>query len=268
MQRIWLLLILAGLIAFSGCKSDTPAPGETATFALEIVPVVGSEAFSDTESYRSPTDRTYQFTRYRFLLSDLRLQRADGGEEVLTQDLYVDFFDNELRDDAGRIDGLTLTVPITLPAGAEAQDYVGLRFGIGVPQPRNNDDPALWEADHPLAFNRGMHWSWNSGYIFMQIEGKYDTTAQNTGDLVGNFVYHPGRNELFREQDLDGTFTLMANQTTTASLEIDLAHTFFSSDDQIDIAVDNFTHSTPPDGLILAERVMDNIASSAFSFTP
>lgn len=269
MQRVWLLLLLTAALLAGGCdNSDHPEPAKTATVALEIMPTVGDAAFAEDMVYRSPTGIDYQFTRYRFLLSDLRLVRADGEEEVLAEDLFVDFFDNELRYDLGRIEGLTLTVPITLPAGVDAQEYVGLRFGIGVPQSRNNNDPALQEPDHPLSFNRGMHWSWNSGYIFMQIEGEYDTTAQSSGNLGGNFVYHPGRNELFREQDLSGAITLTADQTTPATLKMDLSRTFFRDDDQIDLAVDNFTHSTPPDGLLLAERVMDNIVAGAFSFMP
>lgn len=279
MRYLGFLIPLLLAILVGGCKTDpevpTPDPEpdpietpKTATMSLEIIPVVGSEAFSETGVYSSPTDRNYQFTRYRFLLSDLRLVRADGGEDVLTQDLYVDFFDNELRNDSGRIEGLTLTVPVTLSEDEDSVDYVGLRFAIGVPEPRNVDDPALWDDDHPLAYGRGMHWSWNTGYIFMQIEGKYDSTAQNNGDLAENFVYHPGRSELLREQDLNGEVTLAADQTTNATLQMDLAHTFFRANDQIDIAVENFTHSTPGSDLPLARRVIDNIAQEAFSFMP
>lgn len=53
---------------------------------------------------------------------------------------------------------------------APAGDYRGVRFNIGLPREINHLEAAIAKA--PLSVEDGMFWAWNSGYIFMGIEGK------------------------------------------------------------------------------------------------
>jgi hypothetical protein len=269
MQRLSMLFpfILVSLLV-AGCSRGTPygqiqlepepVPVPTAELRLNFEPLIAGQPFEPTATYASPTGRNHRFTAFKFMLSDLRVV-GQAGEDILLSDLFVDLIEQKIYTPDTIIDGLTLT--LTVPAGR----YRGLRAGLGVPTPRNNDNPAQYVSSHPLSFNRGMFWAWTTGYIFMKIEGRYDTTAQNLGDLGAGYFYHTGRNSLFRELAFNQDFTAEADQVLDLSLRANLDRALFSDSDQIDITVDNFTHSTPPDGLVLSQRVTDNVVGGVFS---
>src|SRR5690554_7548864 len=58
-------------------------------------------------------------------------------------------------------------------------NFSSFTANIGVDSTQNYEDPSARDADDPLfILNSGdMHWGWNTGYIFVMLEGKADTTA-------------------------------------------------------------------------------------------
>ncbi len=70
-----------------------------------------------------------------------------------------------------------------------------MSFGLGVDSVNNHADPATVEA--PLGVN-GMYWTWNQGYIFLAIDGRWDSNNDGqVGEGDQMLSYHPGRDSLY-----------------------------------------------------------------------
>ena len=89
-----------------------------------------------------------------------------------------------------------------------------MRFSIGLSEAVNHSDPNLFAAKHPLnpSFNN-LHWNWQTGYIFLALEGNY---RQSNGQLSG-YVYHFANDP----QRTTITLTLPKNISGNAAIEID-----------------------------------------------
>ena len=79
-----------------------------------------------------------------------------------------------------------------------------LRFDVGVDSTTNNQseiDFAQWPVAHPLAPQTpSMVWSWQTGYIFLKIEGQVD--IDNDGTFDDNLVYHVGLDQFLMDISL------------------------------------------------------------------
>ena len=113
--------------------------------------------------------------RLSYLLSAFSLQREDG--------VWIDIPSKPVAwMDVGK--GRTR---IDLP-GIPVGQYRSLRFAVGLDDEQNLSEETAYPADHPLNPNlNGLHWSWQTGYIFLAMEGHVEG-AENTG-----FSYHLAR---------------------------------------------------------------------------
>lgn len=263
LMRLLFSLTLLTILAATGCKPDPIAPEDQATLTMEFAPEVGGLRFFPEQTYRNHNGQRMLLERYRFLVSDLRLVRDDGTEDTLTRSALVDFVEPSFRTVEELVPGECVGT-FRIDPGR----YEELRFGLGVGPDRNNGNPADYDEAHPLSIRRGMHWTWSSGYIFLQIDGRVDTTGTDTAALSQGFIYHPGLNELYREMvfPLDN-FQAEEQGALDLTLEVDLARAFYNNTEGIDMKVDNLTHATPPgsDAFRLAEQVVDNFVSGAFT---
>ena len=93
-------------------------------------------------------------------------------------------------------------------------DFKAVRYSIGLSEAVNHSDPNLYAAKHPLnpSFNN-LHWNWQTGYIFLALEGTY---RQSNGQLSG-YVYHFANDP----QRTTITLTLPKNISVNAELDID-----------------------------------------------
>lgn len=71
--------------------------------------------------------------------------------------------------------------------GLPAQEFKAIRFRVGVDAKTDSTDPQAWPPEHPLHPDVcGLHWGWQSGYVFLAIEGHWETTPPE----IGGFSYH------------------------------------------------------------------------------
>ncbi len=126
-----------------------------------------------------------------------------------------------------------------------------LRFGVGVDTTVNFLDPTNYEQGHPLApQSPSMHWNWNSGYIFIRLEGQIDANADGTPETLfechvgGKMQYSPLVLEVHHEAN---------SVDSRIPVKVDVAKFF----DGIDLTTDNITHTM--DNMPLAMAIVNNL---------
>jgi hypothetical protein len=159
-----LLGLSLAALTFGGCNNNDPEPAvQTGEMSIEMEHLVGSTALKlsttpTTYDYATPSGEQFNVTTFRYYVSNIKLQRADGTEYVQPDSYY-------LVDEAKP--AFKTLVLKNVPVG----DYTGLSFMVGVDAPHNTAG-----AQQGVLAPSDMFWSWTSGYIFLKMEG-YSPTA-------------------------------------------------------------------------------------------
>jgi cytochrome c peroxidase len=152
----------------------------------------GEPLLLDSLRYQNSAGETLSVTRLSYLLSGFAVEREDGVW-VEVPDCYA-WMDAAKRRTVVRLDDI--------PAGK----YRALRFQVGPDPKANTGDPAALAADHPLNPNvNGLHWSWQTGYIFLAVEGHYRTGASELKGYAHHLARDPNRTRLSLAAPLDLT---------------------------------------------------------------
>ena len=190
MQRFPLLCLLCILLQASHAANLTLSLRHT---------VSGQPLLLDSLRYRNAHDELFAISRLSYLVANIALQDQQGQWHNIPNALAW-------LDAAARRTQLELSA---LPQ----HTYQAIRFDIGLSAEVNHSDPAQYAAQHPLNPNlNNLHWTWQSGYIFLALEGRY---RDNSGQLQG-FVYH------FANDPQCTTVTLPLPQTIAAGSLIDI----------------------------------------------
>jgi len=175
-----LTILLIGVIVLA-CDTNDTNPVTTATGKMRIAfdNVVGaSDLKLGTGSYQNSSGEAFAVTKFNYFVSNIRLRKQDGSDYVVPQDSSYFL----IQEDKPASQTITLN---NLPAG----NYTGLTFTVGVDSVRSLADISKRTGVLDPALNDGMYWEWNSGYIFMKLEG----TSPVAPALQNNtFFYHVG----------------------------------------------------------------------------
>lgn len=168
-----LLCVLPLVIGWHGAAAD---------LTLNFVPRwKQSEMKVPSSVVRNEPGQALRVTRFAALISAVALTHADGSVVQLTG--QYGFIDVE----TGRL----AVVLRNLPNG----DYAGLDFEFGLEPEINHGDPGRWSAGHPLnPLVNGLHWSWQGGYVFAALEGRW-SEPRLPGEERG-FSFHLATDEL------------------------------------------------------------------------
>ncbi len=123
-------------------------------------------------SLRTAGGNTISVTRLSYLISNVKLLR-NGKSPIAFESIgFLDAVE-------GR-DGFDL-------GDAPTDSYAGIEFDVGLNQTLNHSDPSSYGPQNPLnPVLNGLHWSWQGGYVFLAIEGRYVLPA----DQLGGYSYH------------------------------------------------------------------------------
>ncbi len=124
----------------------------------------------DSVNYKNGASQAFTVTKFKYYIGDIHLQRKNGADVVFT-DYYLI---NEEEQESKKL----MLEP--LPAG----EYAGIEFIIGVDSLHNCSGAQSGALD-PV---NGMFWTWNTGYIFLKLEGK-SPASKSPGNF---FEYHIG----------------------------------------------------------------------------
>jgi hypothetical protein len=217
-------------------RKSLPA-NKGSSIRLYIRDVIAGADLNYDSIYHDTTSRAYKIIDFRYYISNIRAIRHDEVEQpVACAAILVD--PGRRMYDLG-----------SLPEGA----YKGLRFIIGLDSAVNHGDPTVFEPGHPLAIKTpSMHWDWNSGYLFMKIEGKVDTTGKGLGPPVTEFFYHIGMDRMKRTIEIPMTFRVDKSSGNSLRLKFNLTALLGCIDLRSEISTHTFDNQS------LAGRIADS----------
>ncbi|MCS7004497.1 MAG: hypothetical protein NZM38_04145 [Cytophagales bacterium] len=190
---------LAGLIItvlasiFLGCnkegnKHSEPAPdiNKRGSIILKFDNVVGDkDLVLGAATYKNASNEDFTVDVFQYYISNIKLKTNDGREYIVPQD--ESYF--LVREHVAASQRITIS---NVPEG----DYVEVTFTIGVDSlrstmPIERRTGVLDIADS--ATGKPMYWTWNSGYIFVKIEGTSPQSSYTRpSDGQRRFFYHVG----------------------------------------------------------------------------
>lgn len=260
-----LFLFLLSLVAISttGCKKEgctDPAANnfdvdakdddgsctyDAATQSLKLMMhgKWGSSDFALDETITTDDGRSLKFSKASIYLSNFALESDHGGTPVEFTDDYFLFQGAMTTFDLGEVD---------------AEHFHGISFGVGIDSVTNHGDPSLYPAENVLSSSNPnvQFWSWNSGYIFLKMEGMVDTSATMNGTMDFPFEFHIGTDNLYRTVELTEHFTVEADQDYTLHLNIDYKQIL----DGLDLRTENISHTM--DNIPVAMQIANNVAAA------
>lgn len=201
-------------------------------FHLMINSVVGSQPFAFNQTFQINGVAT-SFTTAQFYLSGIEIGDDEAMEPLGT---YLLVKANQTTYEVGDI-----------KAGHKHM----LKLAVGVDSASNFLDPTTYASDHPLAPKApSMHWSWNSGYIFLRLEGNVDTDGDGTPETP--FEYHVGGLPQYTSLTFDGLHADAEAAEFDVAVKVDWAKMF----DGIDQRTSLVTHTM--DNMPLARSLVAN----------
>lgn len=139
------------------------------SLVIGFVHCVGNDSLIlDSVMYKNEFNQGYSISKFRYYISNIKLKRKDGTEYVSNEYYLIDVEDKESQQ-------------IVIPGKGA---YISISFTIGVDSLHNCSGLQKGALD-PV---KGMFWAWNTGYIFLKLEGKspYSKSPSNI------FEYHIG----------------------------------------------------------------------------
>jgi len=131
--------------------------------------------------FKNEANEFFNITTFNYFISNVSLVKESGEVFIVPQD--DSYFLNKATDST------TANMRFNLPDGK----YQSISFLIGVDSLRNTMDISRRTGALDIAGGmlEGMYWTWNSGYIFLKMEGLADQApVDRTGQR--KFRYHIG----------------------------------------------------------------------------
>lgn len=166
--RLLLLCIISGLFILSASFS---VQQKTNRLVISLAHAVGkSTLVMDSGEYKNEIGQTFRITKLKYYLSNFVL-RSKNGMEFKTNESYL------INEEDPSSKELSFNIPAN-------ENYESIEFIVGVDSLHNCSGAQSGALD-PI---NAMFWTWNSGYIFLKLEG---TSASSTspGHI---FEYHIG----------------------------------------------------------------------------
>lgn len=179
----FLLFVLLPTIFLGSATKQVAEPGKNLVpLFIQFDNRVGAQDLVlDTKEYSNASGESFNISQLQYFISNIILRRTDGKDYAIHQDdSYFLVQENKPA---------TQQIKLMVPNG----DYNQLTFVVGVDSLRNtmNISKRTGVLDPASSMDNGMYWSWNSGYIFLKMEGESPAAP---ADPTGNrkFRFHIG----------------------------------------------------------------------------
>lgn len=210
LMKIFCIVTAAMVFIFSSCKKENDSdikPGDTGTIEIEFDNVVGSDDLElNTGLYTDESGESYTISTLDYFISNIKLKTADGAEYTVPKD--ESYFLIKEENESTHVVELD-----NVPAG----DYTSFTFTIGVDSLKNtapiSERTGVLD---PAGEAAGMYWSWNSGYIFLKMEGSSPVSTTNDKKIY----YHIGGFGGFSSATLNNIKTVTVNAPSSMSAKV------------------------------------------------
>ena len=242
-------LLLTGTLFISCDKDDDDDTVDVAPqFTIEMDHLLGLEKFHLDSTYMNALNQEFTPTLFKYYVSNISLIRDDNTEYVLPQSYFLVNQDNP--------ESMLLNL-----TNLQSGSYKAIKFLVGVDSARNVSGAQTCA----LAPDSAMFWDWDTGYIFLKLEG---TSPVITG-ASQNFEYHiggfegPESNLRYVSFDFDGDMLHLAiNRHPELHVVVDVQQIFY------DPTIIDFTSF--PTVIVepgpAATTIADNYSADMFNF--
>lgn len=176
-SRVFITGICLFVLMTACKKEDSPPPvveepkvTEAAKVVIDLNPIFGSENLQFQKYYINEAGDSVSVTKFSYYVSNVVFVKSDGSTFAEPESYH-------LIDHSGT-PAKNFTVS-NVPVG----EFTDVRFVIGIDSLRNCSGAQTGDLDPA----KGMFWTWNSGYIFMKLEGRAPRSAGNKA-----YTYHVG----------------------------------------------------------------------------
>jgi hypothetical protein len=176
-QILAAFLLLPLIVLVSSCnKDDQQEAGTGTTVTTGSAKIIFSNMagasplnVAGDSVYTNSSGEPFTVTALRYYVSNFSFIKNDGSEVIMPADYY-------LIDQSGKT-GIKRTI-----SGIPAGTYKGVKFLIGVDSAKTVQGAQTGDLDP----TNGMVWDWNTGYIFVKLEGK----SPVAGTIDSAYQYH------------------------------------------------------------------------------
>lgn len=155
----------------------------TGNLSIQFDNIVGNEDLVlGTKSYKNAMGEAFNITLFQYYISNIALIQSDGSEYVVPQ--VLSYF--LIREQDSTTQTATLK---NIPVG----NYTAIRFIVGVDSMRNTANINRRKGCLDVGGEaKDMYWAWNSGYIFLKLEGISPNIPLVGTEKEPNLTYHIG----------------------------------------------------------------------------
>jgi hypothetical protein len=179
------VLALSAALLFPSCKDhdDEINPDDSGKIGIHFDNRAGANdlVLNNAQAYTTALGQEVKISQFDYYISNVKFTNADGSTYTVPQaESY--FLIKESAPSSQELE-------ITIPEG----DYTGVTFTVGVDSARSAMDISMRTGVlDPAAGGQGMYWSWNSGYIFLKMEGTSPSAPLDTTSNQRPFMFHIG----------------------------------------------------------------------------
>ncbi|MEI6022002.1 MAG: MbnP family protein [Bacteroidota bacterium] len=169
------------LLILMACKKDpvntntdpTPTPEAKGKLNLEFIAKVDTARLAFNKLYINLNGDSLMVTKFNYFISNIVLTRSDNSVYTESESYHL----------VRHTSATSFTLPLSnVPVG----NYKFISFMLGVDSTRNVSGTQSGDLD-PVNVS-DMFWSWNTGYIFLKLEG----TAGRVPTSDKKFQFHIG----------------------------------------------------------------------------
>ncbi len=247
--KLFLLFGLAVSFAIGSCKKDDNTPDPVAQvppmLAIELDHLAGASKFYLDSTYTTANGDQITASIFKYYISNVRLVRTDNVEVAIPNTYFL----------VNQEDETSMSLHMdSLPVGL----YKSVKFIIGVDSARNVSGSQSGALDPTNA----MFWSWNSGYIFLKIEGTSPSVPSASHDFTFHIGGFQGQTVNYKEVALSfngDILNLSNNKHPELHLVVDVLE-IFDSPTTIDLSTFPSSVTTPnASSVVIANNFADMI---------
>lgn len=238
-----IFLSLSILLFLAACDKDKPTPPK-AQIQVSLQPVFGALPFYMDSIYTTQEGYKIKFTELKCYFT-----LFGNGSNSLHQAALLDYRE---------------TGSLLFKKEGDYTKFPNLNAILGVDTSLNHLDPSAFPNDSPLNISNAgpMHWGWNPGYIFMNVEGKVDTIIDATTNTDLSFSFHIGTDPYLQNLQFNAiNWTDIGNHTHQFKLKLDLLSFLGQGVNSINLSTENLTH-TAAGQEVLTQKVINNFKNA------